>query len=339
MYTRITRSGGRAYLQLVEAYRNDAGKPRQKVIATLGRLDQLSDQQLEPLIKGLQRALGREPAALPPIEYESSKVFGDLFALDRLWSQLGLDRALRRCFRGSRRKIDVEGLIRVMVFNRLANPDSKLGVLRWLDEVAMPRLPKGIVHDHLLRAMDTLMDQAASVEQAVCDQLTPLLGASVSVVFYDLTTLRIEGEGRLEDDLRQYGRSKDGGTARQVMLGVVQSAEGLPLMHEVHAGNQSETKTLKPMLDRVLERFSVERMIIVADRGLLSVDNLDHFQALAAQCNCQLEFILAVPARRYGELGDQIAAIDASSGLGEADFKGHRMVVAYDAQAAEGQRQ
>ena len=64
MYTRITRSGGRSYLQIVEGFRSEAGV-RQRVVANLGRLDQLSDKKLDPLIHGLQRALGRVPSSAP----------------------------------------------------------------------------------------------------------------------------------------------------------------------------------------------------------------------------------------------------------------------------------
>ena len=61
------------------------------------------------------------------------------------------------------------------------------------------------------------------------------------MVFYDLTTVRIHGEARLEDDLRLHGMNKEsGGIARQFVLGVVQSAEGLPLMHTVHPGNVAD---------------------------------------------------------------------------------------------------
>lgn len=59
MYTRITKSGGRSYLQLVEGYRTETGAVRQKVVANLGRLDQLQPKDLDPLINGLNRALGR----------------------------------------------------------------------------------------------------------------------------------------------------------------------------------------------------------------------------------------------------------------------------------------
>lgn len=93
-----------------------------------------------------------------------------------------------------------------------------------------------------------------------------------------------------------------GGIARQFVLGVVQTAEGLPLMHTVHPGNVAETKTLQAMLATVLQRFPIERVILVADRGLLSLDNIGVLTSLAEQGGRTLEFILAVPARRYAEL-------------------------------------
>jgi len=102
-----------------------------------------------------------------------------------------------------------------------------------------------------------------------------MLDQQLSVVFYDLTTVRIHGEAEVTNDLRRYGMNKEtGGIARQFVLGVVQSAEGLPLMHVVHPGNVAETKTLQSMLQKVLRRFDVQRVILVADRGLLSLDNV-----------------------------------------------------------------
>jgi transposase len=65
-----------------------------------------------------------------------------------------------------------------------------------------------------------------------------------------------------------------GGIARQFVLGVVQSEEGLPPMHTVYPGNVAETKTMPSMLAHVLKQFPVERVILVADRGLLSIDNV-----------------------------------------------------------------
>lgn len=339
MYTRITTSGGRSYLQLVEGHRDAQGKVRIRVVANLGRLDRLSPAKLDPLINGLNRAVGRLENTADEITHEPARTFGDVFALHELWKDLGFDRALTRSLRSGKRQLDVEALVRAMVFNRLCAPDSKLGCLRWLDTVAMPAMPEGVTHQHLLRAMDALMDRADQVERELAKQIRPLVDRDLAVVFYDLTTVRIHGEGTVEGDLRAFGMNKErGGIARQFVLGVVQTADGLPLMHTVHPGNVAETKTLQAMLTTVLERFPIQRVILVADRGLLSLENIDELTALATRGDRQLEFILAVPARRYAELVDTFRALAFDdAGLAEASFAGHRLVVDHDPQRAEEQ--
>ena len=332
MYTRITKTGGRQYLQLVESYRNDSGKVCMRVVANLGRLDRIKSKQLDPLINGLNRAVGRAHNTSSEIIEESALSFGDVFALHELWQDLGIDRVLKRAMRSSRREFDVEALIRAMVFNRLCDPASKLGCLRWLETVAIPSMPDTVTHQHLLRAMDALMDYADGVEEALARQFRPLVDQDLTVAFYDLTTVRIHGEGKVEADIRAYGMNKEtGGVARQFVLGVVQSAEGLPLMHTVHPGNVSETKTLQGMLQKVLARFPVQRIILVADRGLLSLDNIGELSELADRGDRKLEFILAVPARRYADLTETFESLASDeAGLAESTFSDHRLIVAHD---------
>ena len=340
MYTRITRSGGRSYLQIVEGFRTDAGV-RQRVVANLGRLDQLEDKKLDPLIHGLQRALGRVPVSAPVPQYDTALAFGDVYALNELWSSLGFGEAIKRALRSSRRSFDAEALVRAMVFNRLCAPESKLGCLDWLETVSIPGMPEAVTHDQLLRTMDALMDHADAVQTRVAAQLKPMLDQQLSVVFYDLTTIRIHGEGEVAHDVRAFGLNKQtGGIARQFVLGVVQSAEGLPLMHTVRAGNVSETTTLTAMLEAVLQRFAIERVIVVADRGLLSLDNVAELTTLATTTSRQLQFILAVPARRYRALGGTLEGMTfdpAAASIAEGQFAGHRLVVAHDPERAAAQ--
>ena len=331
MFTRITSNGGRSYLQIMESYRNDEGKPRVRVVANLGRVDTMKEGQLDALIRGLSRAAGRPEPEKLEVAYENALGFGDVFALHELWKNLGFDRALGRSLRSGRRQIDVDALVRAMVFNRLCDPASKLGCLRWLDTVALPDMPAKVEHHHLLRAMDALMDNVDRVETELARQIRPLVDRDLTVVFYDLTTLRIHGEGAVEEDIRAYGMNKEtGGIARQFVLGVVQTAQGLPLMHTVHPGNVVETKTLQAMLATVLQRFPIERVVLVADRGLLSLDNIGALTALAEQDGRTLEFILAVPARRYGDLVEIFGELSFEDGLAEDHFAGHRLIVAHD---------
>ena len=219
MFVRINKSGARRYLQVVESYRNEDGKPRHRVVANLGRVDGMEEGHLDALIRGLCRVAGRDEPTGPEIVHEPAKAFGDVFTLHALWKDLGFDRALGRAMRSGRRKIEGEALVRAMVFNRLCDPTSKLGCLRWLDTVAMPDMPAKVEHQHLLRAMDALMDNVDRVEAELAKQIRPLLDRDLTMVFYDLTTVRIHGEGKVEQDIRAFGMNKEtGGIARQFVL-------------------------------------------------------------------------------------------------------------------------
>ena len=343
MFLKITRSGTRQYLQLVEAFRDEAGKARHRTLVTLGRLDQLTDS-LDSVISGLLKVTGRPnflDAALPAVEFESARALGNVWALNELWESLGFGE-LRRVFRKTRHSIDVEALIRVMVFNRLCDPESKLGVLRWLDTVAMPGIEvETITHQHLLRSMDALVDHQADVDAVVANLLRPLIDQELSVVFYDMTTIRTEGLATVDGDVRQYGMAKEGLIARQVMLGVVQTGDGLPIYHEVFAGNTAESPTLLPTMKTVLERFpSISRVVLVADRGLLSLDNLEALSEIRLESGKPLEFVLAVPGRRYSEFADLLRDFQRQCEAAEQEivdelpWRGLRLIVAHHPELA-----
>ena len=81
MFTRITKAGGHQYLQLVESFRNDSGKVRTRVVANLGHLDQIAPKQLDPLINGLNRAMGRAHNTCSEVLQEPGLSFGDVLML------------------------------------------------------------------------------------------------------------------------------------------------------------------------------------------------------------------------------------------------------------------
>ncbi len=347
MFVKVTASGPRRYVQLVESYRDEAGLVKKRTVATLGRIDQIGGE-LDSVIDGLMKVAGRKPVgAAPPaasVTFESARALGNVWALTELWKELGFSE-LRRVFRRTRHTTDVEALIRIMVLNRLCDPDSKLGVLRWLETVALPDVDvPGVTHQQLLRSMDALMEHQDAVDAVVSGLLRPMVDQDLSVVFYDMTTIRVEGLSALDGDVRKFGMAKEGLIARQFMLGVVQTAEGLPIYHEVFDGNTAETKTLLPILAKVMERFPhIRRLVLVADRGLLSLDNLTALQAIKLHGDQALEFILAVPGRRYNEFAQllepfQKQCTQASIEItGEVAWNGLRLVMAHDPDTARSQ--
>ena len=350
MFVKLTKSGPRRYLQLAESYRDENGRVKQRTIASLGRLEKI-DANFDSLIRGLERVTRRNSSAdkniasgtdnTPAIGFEPARALGDVWVLTQLWNELGFDR-LAQTFRSSKRKLDVEAMLRVMVFNRLCDPESKLGVLRWLETVCLPGIDtSGIAYQHLLRSMDALMDERDKVDEVVSCLLRPLIDQELSVVFYDLTTITAEGQSDQQDDVRRFGLSKEGGFKRQFVLGVVQTAEGLPIYHEVYDGNVAEVSTLKTTLETVMQRFEIRRVIAVADRGLLSIDNLNELKGMTTPSGDPLEFILAVPGRRYNDFETLLSPFHKEQCLeaeeeiiSEAKWEGLRLVVAHDPQAA-----
>ena len=191
--------------------------------------------------------------------------------------------------------------------------------------------------------MDALVNRMDEVESALTRLIKPLLDTSLSIVFYDLTTIRIHGEKELPEDVRQYGLNKETGdiarhfvlpksktNQQKSVLGVVQSADGIPLLHTVAPGNISEASTPRPMLEHLLKRFDVARLVVVADRRLLSLDNIAQIRALALEKQRQVNFILALSARRYKAVPALITALNYTDGLAETRFENERCVVAYD---------
>lgn len=346
MFIRITTSGPRQYVKIVEAYRDEAGVSRQRVIATLGRLETVRAGSADAVVNGLLRVTGKPTmeAGSGEMVFEPARSVGDTWLLTALWKQLGFADAFRRVLRRHRR-FDAEHLVRIMVFNRLCEPESKLGVLRWLEGTRMPDVAEqAVTHQNLLRTMDTLTDRADELEATISMLLRPLIDDTLSVVFYDLTTIRTEGYTEMPGELRRHGRAKEGGVVRQVLLGVVQTAEGLPIHHEVFTGDMHEGRTLVPTIQRILARYPIRRVVLVADRGLLSLDNLAEIRALKVSEDQPLEFILAVPARRYGDFDEILAGFHQQrcqqaeeEVIGEQQWQGYRLITAHRPDLAQEQ--
>jgi transposase len=345
MFVKLARSRGHTYAQIVESFRDANGQPRQRNLLMLGRVDE-NGGSVDKVLQSLLKARGHGPrdTATPQVQFESALALGDVWALDQLWRELGFD-ALAGVFRRARYTTPIEQAIRVMVFNRLCDADSKLGTLRWLQTVCMPGVdPSKITHQHLLRSMDALMDHQGAVDDCVAHLLRPLIDDELSVVFYDLTTIRSEGLSVQDGDVRHFGMSKEGMVARQFLLGVVQTADGMPIYHEVFDGNTAEAPTMLPTVRKVLTRYPhIRRLVIVADRGLLSVDNLAELTRITLPHAQPLEFVLAVPGRRYGEfvellepLHGAMATADSQT-ITESRWAGHRLIVAHDPARAQEQ--
>jgi len=167
-------------------------------------------------------------------------------------------------------KIEKE-LFRHLVVSRLAFPGSKLKTVDYLYRYQGVRINIDTVYRFLDKLNNSLK---SSVEQITFNHTKKVLGGHISVVFYDMTTLYFEASD--EDDLRKTGFSKDGKHSHpQIFLGLLVGLGGYAIGYDIYEGNTYEGHTLIPFLEKISERFNLQKPIVVADSGLLSNKNIE----------------------------------------------------------------
>ena len=162
-----------------------------------------------------------------------------------------------------------EDLFCNLVIARLAFPLSKLKTIEYLYRF------QGIMLnlDTVYRFLDKLGGKYRNLVEDIAYQYTKNRLKTISMVFYDMTTLYFEAED--EDDLRKIGFNKDGKFQQpQIMLGLLVGEQGLPIGYRVFPGNTFEGHTLLPVLAEIRQKYGVEKPIVIADAALLSEKNL-----------------------------------------------------------------
>ena len=199
--------------------------------------------------------------------YEAQRsVIGIHEVYSEVYHQLGFDSLWGKSTRWSTRR----ELLKNITLARVAQPESKRGSVMSLERDFGITLNLDTVY----RMMDDLDDHAIEpIQQCAYGATRALLGQQVEVLFYDCTTLYFESF--TADSLRQQGYSKDHKHQEtQVLLALLVTTDGLPVGYDVFPGATFEGHTLIPILDSLKARFSIERIVFVADRGLFTENNL-----------------------------------------------------------------
>jgi hypothetical protein len=165
-----------------------------------------------------------------------------------------------------------------MLANRLIEPASKRRTItEWLSSVVLPSGVSSPSLDQCYRAIDSLCDQKEATEAHLYQELCNLANLDLRLVCYDLTSSYFEtvAVGRKSFPSLAFGYSRDKRSDRpQIVIGLLVTGDGIPVAHHVFAGNTSDVSTLSGVMEDLKERFGVGRIALVADRGLISEDNL-----------------------------------------------------------------
>jgi Transposase DDE domain len=319
MFVREKRIGRYTYVYLVETVRED-GRTKQRIIRNLGRKEDVERRgDLDRLARSAARLAQRsmilsliDDASAPAL---TCKRIGPPLLFERLWRDAGCREVLQELLTDRGFEFPVERAVFLSVLHRLMISGSDRACEQWRGDYRIDCVD-GLQLHHLYRAMAWLGEELPAIDQddrtlvARCikdlveEQLFARrrsLFSDLSVVFMDTTSLYFEGEGGAT--LGERGHSKDYRPhLNQMIVGVIIDQEGRPVCSEMWPGNTADVTTLIPVIDRLRSRFAIDRVCVVADRGMISA------ATIAALEQRGLEYILGVRERGTKEVREVIMA-------------------------------
>jgi hypothetical protein len=316
---RIPNRGSPPAILLRESYR-DGTKIKKRTLANL------SDWPATK-IEALRRVL-RDEAVAPTdgqaLSIVRSLPHGHAAAALGMLRKIGLDRILSQGGRQPRREVM---LCTAMIVARLIDPASKLATARGLDEeTATCSLGQvfalGTVDEQeLYEALDWLVAQQERIEKTLARRHLQ----RGTLVLYDVTSTYFEGR---TCPLAKRGYSRDGKRNKlQIVFGLLCTADGCPVAVEVFEGNVGDPSTLASQIDKIKQRFGLDRVVLIGDRGMITQARIEETVKPVG-----LNFITALRApaiRDLAEAGNiQLSLFDERdlAEISSPDYPGERLI-------------
>lgn len=309
----IVKNGNVEYVRVWRSYRNENGQSRSKVVENYGRLDELLKKDADALEKikkhveelnqleaqakvqahldaaqeHLEQMKDQAKAGANQAPVKSLSIGAAL--IKQVWEELDLSHGFHYLQTKSRAKYDLNSTAFFMTAMRILSPDSKLGNFADKDKSIM-RFDRIERVEHLYRSLGQLAKNKQYLVRKLNRGLEKFRSKGITLAFYDVTTYAFES--RNSSELKDFGLSKDHKVNEvQVVLGLVIDKDGIPFDYELFKGCTSEFGTMCPVIKRLKEDYKIDRIIVVADRGLNSNENLSTLQKMGC------DFVIAQRVR------------------------------------------
>ena len=280
MYIRITKSptSKNSKVYLIEGYRDERGKSKQRIVKKYGNLD-----ELEAIDPGILDKLRQEAKEMDlnevTVELSLKQRNGtngpDLnygyFFLEALYEQLQVPAFFKNLSSQRKNEVDLNELLKLLVFSRILDPASKKATWENQSNFFQPfRIEKNSVY----RGLSSMSEIKEDLQAFLHKQVSASYSRDCSLVFYDVTNYYFEIDE--EDDVKKVGMSKQKQTTPIIQMGLFIDSNGLPICYKLFPGNTADTSTLIPIVNEMKLRYSLGRVILTADKGLNSGKNLAH---------------------------------------------------------------
>lgn len=273
---------GRTYLQIVHGYRDKDGKSKSKTIKSIGYLDDLEKIYDDPITHFEQTAKQMENERLENDEIvikikansrinkedKNRKNFGHV-VFNKVYHELQLDRFFNNKQRHEKFKYDSNSIMKVLLFARLLYPCSKKKTVE--------------IKDRFFDKADFTLDDTYSclkhfnkiekeAQQFIHERIVDQYDRNTDLIYYDVTNYYFEIDQ--SDEFRKKGACKSNSSNPIVQMGLAVDTQGIPISYQLFEGNTHDSQTLMPILNTIKNQFQTNRIIVVADKGLNSGDNI-----------------------------------------------------------------
>ena len=247
---------------LAHSYREN-GKQKRETIAVLTKWP-------KHLVSAIECALkGEASTHLQEFTFTQGKSFGALFVVNEVAKRLGLHEAFKRT--------DYAQVSLLQIFARALNQGSQKSIVPWTDTQAIQEV-LGIECPSLKRLYENLSilsERQKHIENKLYRQNTPPQ-ESVNIYLYDVTSSYLEGQ---YNELATYGYNRDKKRGKkQIVIGLLCDGLGCPISIEVFEGNTNDTQTFLPQVQKIKERFNVNKVIMVGDKGMIKSTQIEQLK-------------------------------------------------------------
>lgn len=292
MFLKKTPRKDRVYLSIVQGYWLD-GKSKQRTIQKIGYVDELESEFSDPIAHFTQVVKEMNETQEPKkIDISTTEKLSDNsnfrknlgYAVPkRVYGTLGLNNFFQKK-QNQLKKVEynLNHIFSLLVYNRIIEPSSKKKAYESRNQY-FERANFSLTD--VYRSLDYFSEYSNEIQRHLNEKVSKWIGRDSSLSYYDVTNYYFEipyndddildEEGNvINSGLRKKGYSKENRKTPIVQMGLLMDPVGLPIAYDIFPGNESEKTSLLPIIRRVKREYEIGRVVVVADRGLNTSDNI-----------------------------------------------------------------
>lgn len=279
---KVFRKGvNKTHIRVVEGYYDTNGKIKQRTIKSFGYLEDQKDPKAfllevqtfnDQYLKEKKLKKDSFNKLFYEDNYNTQYNYGYKF-LESIYDSLELNLFFEKC--QFKCEYDLNNIFKFLVLERILNPDSKRATMQI--KKTLYKFDSDFELYDVYRSLDKFSEINVKLQKYINDKIKEIIGRDSSYAYYDVTNYYNEIDyPKDENDLRQRGVSKEHRVDPIIQLGLFIDSNGLPISMSLFKGNTSDTKTLQPIMKEIKNNYDLNRLIVVADKGLNSTDNINY---------------------------------------------------------------